>query len=57
MKGPIVPANGAKQIKLGYVCFDGVHPNDLGYDLMGNYIDLSLFDNQGEWNNGHGKGK
>jgi len=57
MKGPIVPANGAEQIKLGYACFDGVHPNDLGYDLMGNYIDLSLFDNQGEWNNGHGNGK
>ena len=57
MKGPIVPANGAEQIKLGYACFDGVHPNDLGYDLMGNYIDLSLFDNQGEWNNGRRKGK
>jgi len=57
MKGPIVPTNGAEQIKLGYACFDGIHPNDLGYALMGNYIDLSLFDNQGEWNNGHGNGK
>jgi hypothetical protein len=29
------------------------HPNDLGYALMGNYIDLGLFKNQAAWSNGH----
>ena len=52
MKGPIVPSNGAEQILPTWSCFDGVHPNDLGYAAMGSYIDLGLFRNQGEWNNG-----
>jgi lysophospholipase L1-like esterase len=52
MKGSIVPSNGAEQILPSFSCFDGVHPNDLGYAAMGSFIDLSLFGNQGEWNRG-----
>jgi hypothetical protein len=40
----------------GHSCFDGLHLNDLGYALMGNYIDLGLFKNQAEvaaWSSGH----
>jgi lysophospholipase L1-like esterase len=51
-KGPIVPANGAEMILPAYSCFDGIHPNDIGYEAMGNYIDLNLFRNQAEWGRG-----
>jgi len=46
LRGEVVPANGAEQIRPQYSCFDGVHPNDSGYDAMGKYIDLELFRKQ-----------
>jgi hypothetical protein len=46
LKGAVVPANSAEQILPAYSCFDGIHPNDSGYDAMGKYIDLKLFRNQ-----------
>jgi lysophospholipase L1-like esterase len=46
MKGAVVPASGAEQILPAYSCFDGIHPNDTGYDAMGKYIDLKLFRRQ-----------
>lgn len=52
MKGAIVPANGAEMIKPEFSCFDGIHPNDTGYRAMGDFIDLNLFRNQAQWNNG-----
>jgi lysophospholipase L1-like esterase len=53
LQGPIVASNGAEEILPGHSCYDGVHPNDLGYALMGNYIELGLFRNQAAWSNGH----
>jgi lysophospholipase L1-like esterase len=46
LKGAVVPSNGAEQILPAFSCFDGIHPNDLGYDAMGKYIDLRLFRNR-----------
>jgi len=33
-----------KSLNRKYNNFDGLHPNDLGYQTMANFIDLSLFD-------------
>ena len=41
--GPTVPSNGAEEILPAYSCYDGTHPNDLGYAAMSGAIDLSLF--------------
>jgi len=46
LKGAVVSVNGALQIRPEYSCFDGIHPNDSGYDAMGKYIDLKLFRKQ-----------
>jgi lysophospholipase L1-like esterase len=32
------------QMLPSYDCGDGLHPSDLGYNKMGDAIDLSLFD-------------
>lgn len=54
MRGPVVPSNNSEEIRPDFSCFDGIHPNPAGYDAMGNFIDLNLFKNIGDWNNGHG---
>jgi lysophospholipase L1-like esterase len=51
MQGPIIPETGAVSIKPEYNC-DNTHPNAAGYRAMGEFIDLSLFENQAGWSNG-----
>jgi lysophospholipase L1-like esterase len=42
-QGPTVTSNGAEGILSAYSCFDGIHPNDLGYAAMSGAINLALF--------------
>ena len=43
LRGPINPANNAVAINPAFSCFDGIHPNPTGYQAMGQFIDLNLF--------------
>jgi lysophospholipase L1-like esterase len=45
-QGPTVPSKGAQEILPAYSCYDGIHPNDLGYAAMSGAIDLTLFGGQ-----------
>ncbi len=42
MQGTLNPANNAMQIRSGWSCFDGIHPNSAGYQAMAEFIDLAL---------------
>jgi lysophospholipase L1-like esterase len=53
MAGPVVVSNNAEEIRPELSCFDGIHPNQAGYEAMGEFIDLGLFKNVGDWNNGN----
>ncbi len=47
MQGPVNSANNSVAIRQEWSCFDGVHPNAAGYQAMGQYIDLVLFQKPG----------
>ncbi len=51
MQGPIIPETGAVSIKPEYNC-DNTHPNAAGYRAMGEFVDLSVFENQADWSSG-----
>jgi lysophospholipase L1-like esterase len=50
MRGPIVPETGAETIRAEWNC-DNTHPNAAGYEAMGEFIDLGMFENVGAWSN------
>lgn len=55
MQGPVVQlADGgfAESIRPEWNC-DNTHPNPAGYQAMGEFIDLGMFENIGTWGNGH----
>jgi lysophospholipase L1-like esterase len=55
MQGPVVQlADGgfAESIRPEWNC-DNTHPNPAGYQAMGEFIDLAMFENIGTWGNGH----
>ena len=36
-------SDGVMQLREGYHCYDGVHPNSVGYAYIASQIDLNLF--------------
>ncbi len=51
LEGPIAGPKVGPSIKPEFNC-DFTHPNAAGYKAMGEFIDLRLFENVGEWGNG-----
>jgi lysophospholipase L1-like esterase len=55
MQGPVVQLSDggfAPSIRPDWNC-DFTHPNTAGYNAMGEFIDLGMFENIGTWGNGH----